>query len=533
MPKVCKAIVLLCVMGLASAHVAQGADDPLAAGFTNPPVSARPQTWWHWMNGNITREGITADLEAMHRVGIVEANIITVYSDIPAGPVPVMSPQFFDMVQFAAKEADRLGMTLCMDNCPGWSSSGGPWVTPDKAMQFVVTSSTKVKGPAEFSQILPQPPTKLGFYRDIAVLAFRTPDGDEARSLSSYAAKVSSNSADFDAAKLLAGDSFATLPVPTADQPQYIQIEFPQPITTRTLLLTPGPGNRECSGVIQTSDDGQQFTTVRDFDIPRGANQPITLGFADPLTTRYLRLSFENASNLATGIFVSRIEFSSRLFIENIARKAVYEPAGVLPLQVEKQEQIKADPSVVVDSRAMVNLTSLMHSDGTLNWSVPDGNWTIMRLGYTPTGKTNHPAPPEATGLECDKFSRAGLDASWNGMMQPILDRLGPLGSKVLVDCLIDSYEVGGQNWTPADDRRNSRSGAGMTRKYLPVMTGVDRGEPGGLRAVLWDLRRTVSDLFADNYYGHFTELCHKHGMMSLIEPYTGPFESLQVGGRG
>src|SRR4051812_26325670 len=70
--------------------------------FQTPPESAHPQIWWHWMNGNVTKVGITADLEAMHRIGIAEATIVTVGEDIPPGNVPVMSPQFFDMVEFAA-----------------------------------------------------------------------------------------------------------------------------------------------------------------------------------------------------------------------------------------------------------------------------------------------------------------------------------------------------------------------------------------------------------------------------------------------
>ena len=111
------------------------------------------------MNGNITKEGITADLEAMHRVGISEANIITIGFDLtPPGPVRTMSPQFLDMVLFAAQEANRLGMTLCMDNCSGWSNSGGPWVTPDRAMQAITTSTTTVQGPALFSEKLKEPP---------------------------------------------------------------------------------------------------------------------------------------------------------------------------------------------------------------------------------------------------------------------------------------------------------------------------------------------------------------------------------------
>jgi hypothetical protein len=395
-----KLLAAACLAGLCFS-TAFAADDPLTTGFAQPPASAHPQTWWHWMNGNITKAGITADLEAMHRVGIQEANIITVASDIPAGPVPVMSPQFFDMVEFAAKEADRLGMTLCMDNCPGWSSSGGPWVKPEQSMMKLTSSEVAVKGPMKFADNLKQPPTRRGFYRDITVLAFKTPAGDGSH------------------------DAFR----------------------------------------------------IKDIKKKNGENG------------------------------------------EEVSLKSVEDSAAeALP------------PEKIIQQNQIVDLTAMTKTDGSLNWEVPAGDWTIIRFGYTTTGVTNHPAPKEATGLECDKLSKAGLDASWNGMMQPILDRLGPLGGKVLVDCLIDSYETGGQNWTPAMLQEfKTRRGYDPT-KYLPVMTGRVVDSPAVSERFLWDMRRTIADLFADNYFGYFTELCHKHGMKSMIEPYTGPFESIQSG---
>src|SRR5205085_5355316 len=100
------------LLGLATAAVAAGAPapDPLARGFQDPPASARPHTWWHWINGNISREGITADLEAMRRAGIGGAQIFNVDVGIPAGPVPFMSDRWREMIGHAAKEADRLGI---------------------------------------------------------------------------------------------------------------------------------------------------------------------------------------------------------------------------------------------------------------------------------------------------------------------------------------------------------------------------------------------------------------------------------------
>src|SRR6202142_1541800 len=150
----------------------------LEDGFRQPPDSARPQTWWHWMNGNVTKEGITADLEAMKRGGIGGAPIFNVACGIPAGPGQFPSPEWRELMMHAAREADRLGLELCLHNCAGWSSSGGPWNTPEHAMQRVTTSELHVKGPAHFSALLPSPPSTLDFYRNIAVLAFRTPEGE-------------------------------------------------------------------------------------------------------------------------------------------------------------------------------------------------------------------------------------------------------------------------------------------------------------------------------------------------------------------
>ncbi|HPS54360.1 MAG TPA: glycosyl hydrolase, partial [Sedimentisphaerales bacterium] len=153
----------------------------LESGFKNPPDSAKPHTWWHWMNGNISHEGITADLEAMAEVGIAGAQIFNVSVNILEGPAPFMSPQWFDLIEYAAVEADRLGIELCLHNSAGWSSSGGPWITPEHSMQIIVYADTKTTGPAQFNQILPQPKANLNYYRDIAILAFPTPKDDQFR----------------------------------------------------------------------------------------------------------------------------------------------------------------------------------------------------------------------------------------------------------------------------------------------------------------------------------------------------------------
>jgi len=370
------------------------AKDDLEKDFINPPDSAKAHTWWHWLNGNVSKEGITADLEAMKRVGINGAQIFNVSESIPDGPAPFMSPKWLDLFKHAASEAKRLNMELCFHNCAGWSSSGGPWVKPEHGMQTVVTNETQVKGPVKFDSILKKPQVNKDCYRDIAVLAFPSP------------AKI------------------ATI----------------ESLNHKTL-------------------------------------------------SKHYRYNIQPDS-------------------KEVASDAVI-----------KRDQVQ-------------DITSRMDAEGKLVWDVPAGEWTILRVGYTPTGNMNHPAPDAGRGLEVDKLSREAFDAFWAGGITPILNKLGPLAGRTLNNCLIDSYEVGSNNWTPKFREEFIKRRGYDPILFLPALSGryIDGGEI--TERFLWDFRRVIGDLFFENYFGYFSEKCRKNGMMASIEPYDGPFECLQVGAK-
>ena len=148
--------------------------------FRNPPHEAKPHTWWHWMNGNVTKEGIAADLEAMARVGIGGAQIFDAGLALPKGPVAFASDAWFDCLVHADREAKRLGIDLCIANCSGWTSSAGPWITPELSMKYVVDTTVRMKGGERFDGRLPLPKKTNGFYEDIAVLAFPEPSAAKA-----------------------------------------------------------------------------------------------------------------------------------------------------------------------------------------------------------------------------------------------------------------------------------------------------------------------------------------------------------------
>jgi hypothetical protein len=163
--------------------------------FQSPPANTRMWVYWYFMDGMMTREGLTADLEAMHRAGIGGAIFLEVNIGLPRGPVEFMSPEWQELLTYAAHEADRLGIELALAAGPGWCGTGGPWVKPEQSMQHLVASQTNLAGPQQFSGLLPKPAPRLpyfgegtltpelkaewqGFFRDVAVLAFPTPGGN-------------------------------------------------------------------------------------------------------------------------------------------------------------------------------------------------------------------------------------------------------------------------------------------------------------------------------------------------------------------
>ncbi len=515
---------------LALGCLAARADAPaLADGFQNPPQSAQPETWWHWMNGNISKEGITADLEAMKRVGIRRATIVNTNSEIPPGPVTFLTPEWHSMLIHAASEAQRLGMKLAIENCAGWSSSGGPWITPDHAMQAVTSAETVIPGGAHYSGILKQPScyTKANYYRDIAVLAFpRTPgeaQGD-------VVPEASSNAPGFDGTKVTDHDrnTQVDIPLPQDGQPYWIELKYPAPITARTLIFNRGWGENEGKADIQVSDDGTNFRTIQTFGFKMPYFGPLLfpLGPA-PVTSRYFRIVFTKGGKFATKFTVADLALSPRLSIGNLETKGGFPDSDYETLQADPE--VSYTPDEVVTHAGIIDLTARMGPDGRLDWDAPPGNWTVLRIGYTLTGAINHPDLPGGNGLECDKLSRDGLDQHWPGLMQKALDDTQPFPG-VLSGTLIDSYEVGGQNWTPAfREEFRKRRGYDLL-PFLPVLGGRVVDSPEVSERFLWDMRRTIADLFADNYYSYFTDLAHKAGLESMIEPYDGPYEGMQCG---
>ncbi|MFC3173653.1 glycosyl hydrolase [Novosphingobium bradum] len=515
----------------ASATTTDSAAD-LGDGFRSPPGSAHPRVWWHWLSGNVSQDGITKDFEWMKRVGIAGAMMFDGNlggAKIVPHPVTVLSPAWYDNLRFAAGEAERLGLEFTMAAAPGWSETGGPWVKPEQAMKKFVWSETRVSGRQRAGQLAPLPSAVGPFQgikrpgaktpamaRDVAVLAFRAPKGEKL--LAALNPTISTSVAGVDARRFADGDlnTLTRIPNPTPGQPQWVRYDFAKPQTIRALTYVGMLGGQFAEGPagrIEASDDGANWRTIR--TLVGAVHHPApqrTLAF--PATTaRHFRVVFDRGVLSRESYKPSKIELAELALVPG-ARVDLFEDRagfGVLA-EVDQQPTPEVAPAAAIRASGILDLTDRLRPDGTLDWTAPAGQWIVLRTGWSLTGEINHPATPEGTGLEVDKLNADHVRAHLDGYVTPVIQRLnGLVGERGLRYLLTDSWEAGQENWTEPMPAEFSRRRGYDLMRMLPVLAGyvVDSAEKSD--AFLWDFRRTLADLVAENHYGTITRFAKEH----------------------
>jgi hypothetical protein len=518
----------------AIASLSPATADPLESGFANPPDQAAPWCYYYWISDNISREGITKDLEAMKRIGIREALIGNIFLDNqPAGPIKVLSEEWWQLVEHAIREGGRLGVNIAMFNCPGWSQSGGPWVSAEQTMRYVISSDTRVTGPAKFSQKLATP---IGQFQDIAVLAFPAPEND-AQSLASLKPRITFTPPVAGAENIADGDlntsvRFPVKPGPAKNPAVTLDIRLDAPLTARSLRIHPTGDSFSADAELQVADPAGNFTTIRKFKcdrsnpaigtgfMPRG---PVTVSF--PATTgSQFRIVFSNPAGRAANPGLAEIDLSGAARLESYIEKqlAKMHPTP-LPLASTYQWPTQPEPEspgLTVPTNGIRNLTSKLADDGTLTWDVPAGEWVIQRIGKTPTGMKNAPASPEAVGFEVDKMNRKFTQQHFDAFIGQLLKRMPAADRKALTRVIADSYEMGSQNWSD-DLAENFQKQFGYDAiPWLPVLSGRIIGSAAQSERFLWDLRRIVADRVATEYVGGMNESSRKNGLGLWLENY-------------
>lgn len=547
-------LLLLCVLLTAVSSVCAKCDGGAAfeAAFDRPSESTKPAVYWYWISDHVSKEGITKDLEAMAQVGIGEAYIGNIYElSIPLGAVKVLSDAWWDCVVHAICEAHRLNIRIGLFNSPGWSQSGGPWITPGQAMRFLNTTEQRVQGGKQVRVQLERPARHTiwqwngmlpvekqdDYFKPLRVQAFRVPAGD-GEWLTTPQVRVRADRPGAEA--LFDGDLSTSMLVDA--YPMTIDLHADKPFTARSLSLMPVEGPLGAAFELQVRRDDGTYRTVARRDVLRRRLTPdlggLIFGAAcesfEPVTAQDFRI-------ILTGDVGGRI---GELCLSG---------AGYLSHYVEKQlgkmfdsDKIRAntyvwsrssepgDDQCLVRKDEVIDLTDRVDSAGMLCWDAPEGEWIIQRTGLSLTNTRNAPATPEGTGLEVDKMNKEAVAAHFDAFVGEILRRVPKDKAGALRHVVADSYEQGSENWTEGFGDEFRKAYGYDPEPWLPVLTGrivesADRSD-----RFLWDLRRLVADQIPAKYVSGMREAAGKHGLRLWLENYGHwgfPGEALNYGG--
>jgi hypothetical protein len=557
----------LCLV-ISLAALGQDQPEALKRDFLNPPASARPRVWWHWMNGNITKEGITRDLEWMKRIGIggvqsFEAELMT--PKVVENRLSYMTPEWKEAFRYAAELADQLGLEMAIASSAGWSETGGPWVKPEQAMKKLVWSELRIQGGTKFSESLPHPPTVTGpfqavpfrdqlamlgastkppqYYADAVVLAYKLPASAQGATPPSV---IASSNGSIDGASLTDGDLTKGVKLPLGDNGAWLRYEYDaaRTIYAATVARLATGMFASASPVslrLESSDDGQTWKSVT--EVPSTRVAQATVAFP-PVTARHFRLKidkgpparpfggFEPAPGADLGFFamlagsapkevqVNEFILHASPRVHRFEEKAGF---GLVP-DYYAIAGPAVDPKLAVKPSDVVDLTSRMKPGGSLEWTPPEGEWVILRIGYSLTGTTNHPATKEATGLEVDKLDAGAVKSYIDTYLGSYSEMLGPqlMGRRGVKAFLTDSIEVGPYTWTPNLPAQFKRLRGYDATPFLPVLTGVIVGSAQQSDAFLWDFRRTLAELTAQSHYGQIAKAAHERGLTYYGESLEG-----------
>ena len=498
-----KGLFCLAVFVLSQAAGAQS----LYEQFADPPQEARPRVWWHWMDGNVSMDGILKDIDWMERAGIggfhqFDAGGIGL-PPIVDETMPYQTPQWKVAMRYAMELAASKGMETAVASAPGWSSTGGPWVKPEDAMKKLTWRTYEISGNGLDVAVFRMPPlyNTPGTYQNvadggnaepwfqhIATVAVRLPDAE--LSMQEMGAKVTSSGGYFTVEQLSNGDFSDGVELPRSTDGDYawIQYSFDTPRMIRALSLCGGkkrsiwrddPPTYEDR--LEASDDG--ITWRRVCDIPSTISPSLTMDI--PATrARFFRLMVLNPSGRQTGTKIPEFVLHGVVKVNHAEDKAGFAAPYDFADYVTPES---GDPVTMVQD------LSLVDQDGFFIWKVPEGRWRVYRFGVSLTGKKNHPAPPEATGLEVDKLDPKAWEAYFKEFFR-IYE-----GAPVQF-VLTDSYEAGQMTWT-----RNMFNEFKERRGYslfpwLPALTGEVLRSTEETEQFLFDWRRTLGELMAENY---------------------------------
>jgi hypothetical protein len=528
------------IKGIAlSAILMSGCSDRFSTiekGFVSPPDSVRIGVYWYWINDNISKEGVVKDLQAMKEAGITRASIGNIgQQSYPTGKVKILSDEWWEIIHTALKTAAELGIEIGIFNSPGWSQSGGPWITSEQSMRYLDASELRVKGTVKLEQKLSKTSDD---FQDVKVIAFPVAGDYRQNLFDTPDARITFSENKISVAK--SPEVFEKYVI--SGRESYIGLVLPKAYTARSLELQ--VFDYSYAEAELQAKAGTEFKSVKRFVINRtNANlsvgfkpyAPIVVTFPEVTSSEY-RIVFRNAG----GVRLSNIILSATPVMERYPEKTLAKMfQSPLPYWHDylwdKQPEIQSEALSIAKPEQTLDISKYMAADGTLSWDVPEGEWIILRTGMRSTGVTNSPASVEGTGLEVDKMSKKHVAAHFDAFIGKIIERIPAKDRKTWKLVVQDSYETGGQNFTDGFFEDFKERYGYDASPYLPVFYGHIIGSPDLSDRFLWDVRRMVADKVAYDYVGGLRDICHKHGLGTWLQNYGHwgfPSEFLQYGGQ-
>lgn len=476
--------------------------------FHNPPAQAKPWTFWYWMYGCVSDEGIRLDLKAMHDADIRGFYLMPIKSVNDGkqygGTAEQLSQNWWKRMQTVFHTADSLGLEMGIHFSDGFALGGGPWIKPEESMQRVVWTDTVISGGKQHIGIR-RPSGYDGYYEDIALFAYPARYVDDRKPLSSVEFPFRSS------------------------EPCDIIMTYDKPFTLRQVRIITGGNNYQAHRFkVYASDNGKDYSFVREIQPARQGwqNTDAYATYAMPATTaRYFKFHWTpvgsdpgsedmDAAKWKPNLKIGGLELSSEPVIDGYEGKsgAVWRVSKAFP--IEDGECVRQDEIINLTPQ----LTYSSVEDRPLQLTLPKGRWHILRMGHTSTGHTNATGGG-GRGLECDKFSREAIDKQFDNWFGRIYDSVPKSMVKRLLTRLhVDSWECGSQNWSRRfASEFKARRGYDLN-PWLPVMAGVPVCSSAKSDSVLRDVRQTIADLINDVFFDEIRKLADRRELKLSTE---------------
>ena len=472
--------------------------------FMSPPETTSPWTFWYWMYGCVTDEGIVADLQAMRNAGIAGFYLMPIKDTSDGkqynGTARQLSPDWWKRIDKVYSTADSLGLQMGIHFSDGFALGGGPWITPEESMQKVVWTDTIISGGKQTLR-LKTPKANNDFYEDIALYAYPAIYNDNRKPKASVDFPYKSS------------------------QPCDIIMSYDAPYTLRSVQIITGGNNYQAHRFkVYASDNGIDYRFIREISPARQGwqNTDAHATYAIPATTaRYFKFHWTPEGSDPGSEDMDAAKWKPNLKIGNIIMGSEpiidgYEGKSGVVWRVSKSFDIAEEECV--PSERILNLTTRLSQNGEITITLPKGRWHLLRMGHTSTGHTNATGGG-ARGLECDKFSRNAINKQLNNWFAAIYKHApADVAQRVLTRLHVDSWECGSQNWSDNFAQEfKSRRGYDLT-SWLPLYAGIPINSSAKSETVLRDIRQTIAELINDIFFDEMEKGAKQYGVKLSCE---------------